>query len=117
MMRRRYRKCNLMYYINLTPKTFKQQLVNLYLSHCVCWSVKNLNIAITSISWLRLQFLSNVIPQTLNEVVAETVPLKTYLSEQFQQKMKKVKVVILTIPATYCIPRLVPYSEKSYSYW
>ena len=48
-----------------------------YPNNCVSWSVKNLNIAIALVSWLRLHFLSNMISQTLNnEVLAETVPLK-----------------------------------------
>ena len=48
-----------------------------YPNNCVSWSVKNLNIAIALVSWLRLHFLSNMISQTLNnEVLAETVSLK-----------------------------------------
>ena len=62
-----------------------------FISHCVCWFVKKLYITIELVSWLGLYFLSNVIAQThINDVLAGTVPLKTYLSEQFQQKIKDI---------------------------
>ena len=78
------------YHMNLTSKTFKKRVVT-SLSYCVCWSGRKLNIAITLVSWLGLHFLSNAIPQTLiNEVLAATVPLKNYLPEHFQKKMKKI---------------------------
>ena len=61
-----------------------------FITYCVCRSVQKLNIAITWVFWLELYLLSNLIPQTLiNEVFAETYPPKTYLAEQFQQKMKR----------------------------
>ena len=43
-----------------------------------------------SISCLKLNYLSTVIPQTiLNELLAGTVPLKNFLPELFQQKNKE----------------------------
>ena len=43
-----------------------------------------------SISWLKLNYLSTVIPQTIiNELLAGTVPLKNHLPELFQQKNKE----------------------------
>ena len=35
MTKRRYRKGYIMYYMNLTPRTFKQQVVTLYLTFSV----------------------------------------------------------------------------------
>ena len=43
-----------------------------------------------SISWLKLNYLSTVIPQTIiYELLTGTVPLKNHLPELFQQKNKE----------------------------
>ena len=61
----------------------------LYLTVSVCRS-KKFKIGIMSISYLKLNYLSTVIPLTIiNELLAGTVPLKNHLPELFQQKNKK----------------------------
>ena len=79
---------------------FKRRVVA-SIPHCVClsvcWSVgrsvgrsKKLEIGIMSISCLKLNYLSTVIPQTIiNELLAGTVPLKNHLPELFQRKNKE----------------------------
>ena len=77
----------------------------LYLTVSVCLSVgrsvgrsvglsvgrsKKLKIGIMSISWLKLNYLSTVIPKTIiNELLAGTIPQKNHLPELFQQKNKE----------------------------
>ena len=89
MMRSRYEKGNIMYHMNLTPRTFKQQVVTLYLTVSVGLS-KKWTIAITLVSWPRLHFLSNVIPQTLNnEALTETVSLQILYVRTVSEKNEK----------------------------
>ena len=68
----------------------------------------------TLISWLRQDFLSNMVPQTLNnEVLADTVPLKNSFVRTVSEKNEKILVMILTIPVAYCIPMLVCFKTRS----
>ena len=84
----------IMFWHNLTFEIIKRRVVA-SIPHCVCLSVclsvgrsvcrsKNLKIGIMSISSLKLNYLSTVIPQTIiNELLAGTVPLKNHLPEPF----------------------------------
>ena len=90
---------------------FKQRVVA-SIPHCVCLSVglsvgrsKKSKNAIMSISWLRISYLSTVIPHTIiNELLAGTVPLENYLPQLVQQKMRKTYMVVLLLLSLNAYP-------------
>ena len=58
-----------------------------------------------SISWLRIIYLSTVIPHTIiNELLAGTVPLENYLPQLVQQKMRKTYMVVLLLLSLNAYP-------------
>ena len=79
-----------------------------------------------SISWLKLNYLSTVIPQTIiNELLAGTVPLKNHLPELFQQKNKEKNIsgafnysrCLLHTHACYILLEKIYKQHKDRTFW